>query len=73
MLKFCKNISILLILFILPDVDFAGKNAGDVDVLQVEDGRVEAGLVQLAGRVPVHQVGRAWMIIINKTGGQWRV
>ena len=47
------------VLFQLPDVDFAGENTGDVDVLQVKDGSIQTGLVELDGGVSVHQVSSA--------------
>ena len=60
-LKYIKQNSMILysgvnVLFQLPDVDFAGENAGDVDVFQVKDGSIQTGLVELDGGVSVHQV-----------------
>ena len=63
-LKYITQNSMILysgvnVLFQLPDVDFAGENTGDVDVLQVKDGSIQTGLVELDGGVSVHQVSSA--------------
>ena len=45
------------ILFWLPDVYFARENASNINVLQVKDGSIKTGLVELDGGVSMHQVG----------------
>ena len=42
---------------LLPDVNFAGENASDVNVFQVKDWSLQTGLVEFDGGVSVHQVG----------------
>ena len=61
-LKYNKNKlndSVLRRILSLPNVNFAGEDASDVDVLQVKYWSVETGLVELDGGVSVHQVSGA--------------
>ena len=58
--KYCAYIIVVLLPTArLPDVHFAGEDAGHEDVLQVEQRGVQAGVVQRGGRAAAHQVRRA--------------